>query len=178
MRAWRSWCDQELRHSGKNQYGYWKEGWELAQLLPRSLVDLPGLFRQLLQQHSGADAQILSLQTAWHQGFRNIIHLCEWLDRILLEQYTLAQIQQVVTECKIHGSRLSFLIQDSIRSSNYWAKFEFNVAFMRHYLLFALPCTTTESRSLFKQNSLKLTAIASTRRSQSTSCVSLLSSQS
>lgn len=155
MRAWGGWCDQELRHSGKNQNERWKEGWELAQLLPRSLVGLLGLFRQLLQQHSGADAQILSLQTAWHQGFRNIIHLCEWLDGILLEQYTLAQIQQVATECEIHGSRLSFLIQDSIRSSNYWAKFEFDVAFVRHYLLFSLSCTTTKNRSLCKQKLLE-----------------------
>lgn len=151
MKAWRSWCNRELRHLGKNDYGHWKEEWELAQLPPRSLVGLPEPFKQLLKQHFGADAQTLSLQTAWQQGFRNITHLCEWLDGVWLEHYTLSQVQAIAVECEIHESRLSFRIQDSIRPHNTWDKFEFDVAFMRHYQLFALSCTTTESRSLCKQ---------------------------
>jgi hypothetical protein len=150
LRIWRSWCNRELRQSGKNEYSRWKEEGELEQLPPCDLAGLTQPFKQLLQQHLGADKGALTLQTAQKQGFNSITQLCEWLDGTWLEHYTLAQIQQISTQGDIHESRQSFRIQDSVRP-NSWDKFEFDVAFMRHYQLFALSCTTTESRSLCKQ---------------------------
>jgi hypothetical protein len=149
-KQWRSWCNQELRQKGKTEYSRWREEWELAQLPPVSLATLPAPFKSLLQQHFAADTNTLSLQIASKVGFNSITQLCEWLDGIWLEHYTLAQIQQVTAPADIHESRLSFRIQDAARL-NTWDKFEFDVAFMRHYQLFALSCTTTESRSLCKQ---------------------------
>lgn len=150
MKIWRGWCNRELRQDGKNKYSRWKEEWELKQLLPRSLVNLTGSFQQILQQHFGVNADTLTLQAALEHGFNSITQFCEWLDGTWLEHYTLAQIQQISALADIHESRLSFRIQDPVRPIS-WDKFEFDVAFMRHYQLFAISCTTTESRSLCKQ---------------------------
>lgn len=46
---------------------------------------------------------------------------------------------------------MSFRIQDPVRPYQSWDKFEFDVAFMREYQLFALSCTTTHYRGLCKQ---------------------------
>lgn len=150
MKEWRSWCNQELRRLGKNKYCHWRDESELAALPPCNLAGLSTPFKEVLRQHFSADNDTFSLQTAQEYGFHNITQLCEWLDGVWLEHYTLAQIQQIVSQCDVHESCLSFHIQDSVRPHS-WDKFEFDVAFMRHYQLFAISCTTTDSRSLCKQ---------------------------
>ncbi|MBD1821815.1 DUF1887 family protein [Cyanobacteria bacterium FACHB-DQ100] len=150
MKLWRSWCNHALRQEGKNEYGRWKPEEELAQLPSRTLSNLSTPFKSLLQQYFEADSNHLRLQTAGKQGFNSITQLCEWLDGTWLEHYTLFQIQKISAQCNIHESGLSFRIQDSARP-NGWDKFEFDVAFMRHYQLFAISCTTTGKRSLCKQ---------------------------
>lgn len=151
MKAWRRWCNAELHRLGKNQYSRWKTEWELAQLPSLSLEEMPEPFKLVLQQHLGAKANTFSLQIAQKQGFRDITQVCEWLDGIWLEHYVLAQVQQVASQCDVHESGMSFHIQDALTLSSSWDKFEFDVAFLRHYQLFALSCTTTDSRSLCKQ---------------------------
>lgn len=150
-KAWRSWCNTELRKFGKNEYGHWRTEAELAQFPPIDLANLPDPFKALLCNHFGAVGNTLSLQVAQKQGFDHFTQLCEWLDGTWLEHYGLAQVQQVAMACGIHDSRLSFRIRGLNQPNYRWDKFEFDVAFMHHYQLFALSCTTTDRRGLCKQ---------------------------
>jgi len=150
-KAWRSWCNAELRKFGKNEYGHWRMEAELAQFPPLTLVNLPDPLKDVLQNHFGATGSTLSLQVAQKQGFGHFTQLCEWLDGTWLEHYVLDQVQQVAPACGIHDSRLSFRIRDLNQPNHRWDKFEFDVAFMHHYQLFALSCTTTDRRGLCKQ---------------------------
>lgn len=150
LKCWRNWCNHELRRAGRNEQNRWKEEEELIRLSPLSLSGLSAPFKTFLQQHFGADTNTLSLNIARKQGFNSVTQLCEWLDGIWLEHYTLSQIQTINHQCEVHESGLSFRVQDAARPQG-WDKFEFDVAFMRHYQLFAISCTTTEKRHYCKQ---------------------------
>ncbi|MDX2098386.1 MAG: DUF1887 family CARF protein [Leptolyngbyaceae cyanobacterium bins.59] len=150
-RAWRHWCDQELRRKCQTAYDRWQKEWQLAQLPPLSLNGMPVRFQQLLQQHFGAGTQQFSLQTAQQANFLTITRLCEWLDGVWLEDYVLQQVQQIQQALDIHECRMSFRMQEPTDHNAQFDKFEFDVAFIRHYQLFALSCTTSESRKLCKQ---------------------------
>jgi hypothetical protein len=160
-RAWRNWCNQELRQKCQTAYDRWNDESRLAQLPPLSLRGMPFPLQQLLQQHFGAEAQKLSLQTA-RSNFPTITRLCEWLDGIWLEDYVLQQVQHIQAALDIHECRMSFRMQDPSDRTARFDKFEFDVAFMRHYQLFALSCTTSESRKLCKQKLIE----ANTRAQQ------------
>lgn len=160
-RAWRNWCNQELRQKCQTAYDRWDDECRLAQLPPLSLQGLPFPLQQVLQQHFGAASQKLSLKTT-QPKFPTINRLCEWLDGIWLEDYVLQQVQQIQTEIDLHECRMSFRMQDPSDRNARFDKFEFDVAFMRHYQLFALSCTTSESRKLCKQKLIE----ANTRAQQ------------
>lgn len=160
-RAWRRWCDQVLRKQCQTAYDRWAEEWRLAQLPPLSLQGLPAQFQQILQQHFGAESKKFSLQILPAQ-FPTTTRLCEWLDGIWLEDYVLQQVQQIQTALDLHECCMSFRMQDPSDRAARFDKFEFDVAFMRHYQLFALSCTTSESRKLCKQKLIE----ANTRAQQ------------
>jgi hypothetical protein len=160
-RAWRRWCNQELRQKCQTAYDRWHEEWHLAQLPPLSLSGMPSTLKQVLQQHFGAETQQFSLQTA-QLKFLTITGLCEWLDGTWLEDYVLQQVQQIQMEIDVHECRMSFRMQDPTEINTRFDKFEFDVAFIRHYQLFALSCTTSESRKLCKQKLIE----ANTRAQQ------------
>lgn len=159
-RAWRRWCDQELRQKCQTR-ARWHEEWRLAQLPPLSLNGMPFALKQVLQQYFGAGTQQFSLQTA-QPKFQTITRLCEWLDGIWLEDYVLQQVQQIQQALDLHECRMSFRMQDPTDRHARFDKFEFDVAFIRHYQLFALSCTTSESRKLCKQKLIE----ANTRAQQ------------
>jgi hypothetical protein len=151
-RAWRDWCDRELRRKCRTRsYDHWDQEKFLEALSPLNLQAMPAAFRQVLQQEFGAVAQNLSLKTAKTYGFQSITQVCEWLDGIWLEDYVLQQVQQIPAAYDIHESRMSFRMQDPTDSNSQGDKFEFDVAFMRHYQLFAISCTTSVNRKLCKQ---------------------------
>ncbi|MGI0485040.1 Card1-like endonuclease domain-containing protein [Pantanalinema rosaneae CENA516] len=150
-KVWRSWCNSELRRLAKTPFFHWKPEAELAQLPALSLQGLIDPFKQVLQQHLGAESNTLSLATAQKHGFQRLSQICEWLDGVWLEHYVLHQIQQIAAAAEIHEVRLGFRMHDARAATPPWDKFEFDVAFMRHYQLFALSCTTTDRRSLCKQ---------------------------
>lgn len=149
-RAWRRWCDQELRKKCQTAYDRWNDEWQLTQLPPLSLQGMPSRLQQVLQQYFGAEAQKFFLQTA-RSNFPTITRLCEWLDGVWLEDYVLQQVQQIQPTLDIHECQMSFRMQDPTDRKARFDKFEFDVAFMRHYQLFAISCTTSESRKLCKQ---------------------------
>jgi hypothetical protein len=151
-KAWRDWCHRELRRVAKNDTKtQWREEAELEGIGPLSLQGVPEEIKAVLRRHLGASHAQLSLQAAKENGFEQLRNVCEWLDGIWLEHYVLQQIKLISPSCSIHDSKRSFRIQDPVNPHKKWDKFEFDVAFMRDYQLFALSCTTTDKRHLCKQ---------------------------
>lgn len=72
---------------------------------------------------------------------------CRWLDGLWLEHYALHQIQALSKSNPglINDSGMSFKVKDAKKE-----KFEFDVAFVKDYQLFALSCTTDASKGLCK----------------------------
>src|SRR5919199_399892 len=72
---------------------------------------------------------------------------CQWLDGLWLEHYTLHQVQEISKSHPgwINDSGMSFKVKDAKKE-----KFEFDVAFVKDYQLFALSCTTDASKGLCK----------------------------
>lgn len=149
-KAWRDWCDQELRDKAIQNWR-WRSENELIQLPPLSLKRVPTPIKSILCQYLDASMEQLSLKITCKGRFNSLRQVCDWLNGIWLEHYVLHQVQQIASTCSIHDSRMSFRIQDPEKPYQSWDKFEFDVAFMREYQLFALSCTTTHYRKLCKQ---------------------------
>jgi len=154
-KAWRGWCNRVLRHAAKNDHGHWRAEAELRTLPPLDLRDLPSAFHAELWREHFRTLSTLSLANAQDYGFASSTQLCEWLDGIWLEHYTLAQIQRLAPTLDIHDPHLGFRLRDAQTPTSQWDKFEFDVAFMHHYQLFALSCTTSPHRGICKQKLLE-----------------------
>jgi hypothetical protein len=148
--AWRSWCHSQLRRVAKYDSYQWRSEGELVALAPLSLQGLPQRIRDVLGHYFGVGNEGLSFRQLQQQGIP-LQKFCEWLDGLWLEHYVLSQLQVIAEGCRIHESKRSFYIEDPLDTNKTWAKFEFDVAFMRDYQLFALSCTTTDKRHLRKQ---------------------------
>lgn len=150
-REWRVWCNQELNPKTK-EYGqqFWLEERELLNLAPLSLQKLPRGWRKLLES-IGAVQNRLSLKTSSTYGFNNCTSLCEWLDGIWLEHYVLDQVKKIAAKLDIQECKMSFRIDEQSSKNRRWEKFEFDVAFVRNYQLFAISCTTSGDRKTCKQ---------------------------
>jgi hypothetical protein len=101
-----------------------------------------------LQKYLSASETELSIQTAKENRFNSLKHVCEWLDGEWLEHYVLQQIKDISQEWSIHESATSFWIREPRDPK--MTKFQFDVAFMRGYQLFALSCTTSDDKGLCK----------------------------
>jgi predicted metalloenzyme YecM len=150
-REWRVWCNQELNPKTK-EYGqqFWLEERELLNLAPLSLQKLSRGWRKLLES-IGAVQNRLSLKTSSTYGFNSCTSLCEWLDGIWLEHYVLDQVKKIAAKLDIQECKMSFRIDEQSSKNRRWEKFEFDVAFVRNYQLFAISCTTSGDRKTCKQ---------------------------
>lgn len=76
-------------------------------------------------------------------------HAAEWLNGIWLEYYVLHQLQQLSDEFTdlINDIGMSFEVKESNQKNH---KFEFDVAFVINYQLFAISCTTDANKGLCK----------------------------
>jgi hypothetical protein len=92
----------------------------------------------------GVMGEALLLQTVKEQGLTTLESACKWLDGEWLEHYVLQQVQKIPKEFAIHDSATSFWIKNPINPKN--TKFQFDVAFMRGYQLFAISCTTIDRK--------------------------------
>lgn len=161
-RSWRNWCYQKLRSAAKEppQRNHWLKEWQLGQLDAISVAMLPSEWLQVLQRHFGCGSRQWRLQDGT-QGSdlaeldAPLTALCQWLDGVWLEHFTLDQVQQIAKSCDIHEAKMSFNIADPQNLQRKLPKFEFDVAFMRHYQLFALSCSATENHKLCKQKLLE-----------------------
>ncbi|MBD2302770.1 Card1-like endonuclease domain-containing protein [Nostoc sp. FACHB-190] len=107
----------------------------------------------LLRKYLDSSLTELALKKAADKaGFEKLKHLCEWLQGNWLEHYVLQKIQEVsqANPGLIHDTGLSFKVRDKKKREEGKDKFEFDVAFMKGYQLFALSCTTDASKSLCK----------------------------
>gem|GEM_PF-216058 len=155
IKLWRTWCNQVLRESARKPKD--KNKW----LSESKLLELPDLRLEItrdnktveLQKYQainqalaqlGVAAKKLSLQTVKDQGLKSLESTCKWLDGEWLEHYVLQQVQNIPKELSIDDSATSFWIRNPIYPKN--TKFQFDVAFMRGYQLFAISCTTIERK--------------------------------
>jgi hypothetical protein len=149
LKKWKSWCDKILRPVTKDKRDNWLEDKELRGVPPLSLEILksePSINSALIEL--GITGEELSLQTVKEQGFRNIKQVCKWIDGEWLEHYVLQKIKKISEEFLIHDSATSFWIGTYKKPTQ--NKFQFDVAFMRGYQLFAISCTTDPTKKLCK----------------------------
>jgi hypothetical protein len=147
--TWRSWCDQILRPVTKDKKYNWLDEKELKKINRLSLESV----KSQLQIKSalielGLIGEELSLEVVKEQGLKKLKHVCEWLDGEWLEHYVLQQVKQISEKRLIHDSATSFWIFTENNAKQ--NKFQFDVAFMRGYQLFAISCTTDKTKQLCK----------------------------
>ena len=155
IKLWRTWCNKVLREAARkpNDKNKWLKENQLKGVSDLSLkvqvedesVDLSKIsdFKEVLNQ-LGIKGASLSLRIVQEQGLKSLESTCKWLDGEWLEHYVLQQVQKNSQEWSINDSATSFWIRDP--SSPKDTKFQFDVAFMRGYQLFAISCTTIDRK--------------------------------
>jgi hypothetical protein len=143
---WKNWCKNQLRPFTKTN-GKWKEEAELKNIKPISLKDLSDKIKAILRENLDASTNEISLNVTKTKGFDSLQQICEWLDGTWLESYVLAKVQEIQGKFGIKESMMSFHIKDSQNRD----RFEFDVAFIKGYQLFAISCTTSMNKKLCKE---------------------------
>lgn len=162
VQLWRNWCNNILREQTRNKDNKdkWLNKTNLERVSPLTLemvqseIKIVNALSQL-----GVTGESLSLPTIKERAIAEaktkgiekfkfeLENVCKWLDGEWLEHYVLQQVQAITQDLAIHCSATSFWIKDP-NSKN--TKFQFDVAFMRGYRLFAISCTTSTDKSLCK----------------------------
>jgi hypothetical protein len=120
----REWCNRNLRKGSDTPF---RKKEELKEVALTCVIDW--LSAKTLDD----------LATQWN---KRVGEVAEWLDGKWLEDYTLWALQQVAESCHIHQTAMS--IQPRERG------FEFDVAAMRGYQLFAISCSTETRKGKLK----------------------------
>ncbi|MGE5659102.1 MAG: DUF1887 domain-containing protein [Actinomycetota bacterium] len=157
---WRKWSNtHRYNNSGElikaidSKTGQWKSEDELSKMsfsLTGVHPEIIEVLRQKLDALASSPSQ-LSLKVTKAKGFSSCQQVCEWLGGIWLEHYVLQQVKELTADLQLGESKMSF----HIKKSQTWegGVFEFDVAFMRSYQLFAISCTTSKDA---KECKLKL----------------------
>ncbi|AFZ28137.1 protein of unknown function (DUF1887) [Cylindrospermum stagnale PCC 7417] len=156
--SWKKWLKEEL-HSLTKKGEFWKREEDLKQIQTRGITIkyLPPKIRDILRTDLYASTDELRLDITQKRGFSSLTQVCEWLDGTWLESYVLQQIKKIEYDFNIKQSGMSFYIKDpEYKRINKitWEdepRFEFDVAFIIGYQLFAISCTTSKSHKLCKQ---------------------------
>lgn len=147
-KTWRTWSNThrynnygELKKAINLETGQWKSEDELSNL-SLSLTGLHSEIIEVLRQKLDASPNQLSLKVTQAKGFDSCQQVCEWLGGIWLEHYVLQQVKDLTPDLQLGESKMSFIM----KKSQTWEEgvFEFDVAFMRNYQLFAISCTTSK----------------------------------
>lgn len=171
---WQTWCSKVLRLEARKkielgevknsnnavenifELGGWKNATELKNL-SLSIQELPEEITDILKRNNIVDDRgYLSIQQIEKASIipkpkKNNEYpedICTWLEGVWLEDYVLRQLEKIKKEKDglIDEVGMSF---DFDKKSNV-AEFEFDVAFLRGYQLFALSCTTDTKPGLCK----------------------------
>jgi len=174
---WRSWCDNELNRKAKKEKDdrKWRPNDQLQALtlnlsakeckqqLDDSYVvetsDLPEVFKKVLKDNLGATDDGMSLARAAESrenagldsaAFKDVRQVCRWLDGIWLESYVLDQIGQM--KPTVGGVQSLDITKPEAPDQN---AFEFDIAFVKGYQLYAISCTTDSDPGLCKYKMLE-----------------------
>lgn len=174
LKAWKYWCHKVLQVHGKVQteittindgndqeiklveLGNWQNKDELKSML-LDIQELPEEIQNVLMSLDlTEDGKKLSISKLIEQekipkpskNSKYPEEICKWLDGIWLEDYVLQAIKQIQQEDEniIDEFGMSFNFPPKANI----AEFEFDVAFLRGYQLFALSCTTDDTPGLCK----------------------------
>lgn len=154
-KTWRTWSNThrynnygELKKAKDSETGQWKLEDELSKLSLSLKGVHPDIIEVLRQQLDASETQI-SLKLTKAKGFNSCQQVCEWLGGIWLEHYVLQQVKELTEDLQLGESKMSFVI----KKSQTWegGVFEFDVAFMRNYQLFAISCTTSKDATECKR---------------------------
>ncbi len=174
LKSWTGWCatvlDRECRAmiDGRRE---WKSEADLAEIAlpltrpnPSSYSDgdpstqaLHDSALTFLREEYGVVGDTLPLRAlAEVGGFSSLQTGCAWLHGRWLESYVLAQVNALADSlppsAAIHSARQSIVI---LRDASEKERFEFDVAFVIGYQLFAISCTTSRERSRCKSKLLE-----------------------
>ncbi|MEA5554341.1 hypothetical protein VB713_25745 [Anabaena cylindrica UHCC 0172] len=72
--------------------------------------------------------------------------ICKWLEGVWLEDYVLQQLNKIQEECSLDELGMSFDFPENLNI----VEFEFDVACLRGYQLFAISCTSSNDSGLCK----------------------------
>ncbi|MGB3266172.1 MAG: DUF1887 family CARF protein [Microcoleus sp.] len=145
---WRDWCNEVLRKAAKDEKdkNKWKKETKLTEISTLSLEKLKSKENIMSTlSHLGVAGEDLSLHAIKDKGIKSLESACKWLDGEWLEHYVLQQVQEIPEDLSIYDSATSFWIRNPIDPKN--TKFQFDVAFIRGYQLFAISCTTIARKS-------------------------------
>lgn len=140
---WGTWCSNVLREQAKRKKASGKIDWESKGKLRNLLLpvdNLPAAIVNELEISNFLDSQRrLSINEMYiHTGFSDVEDACKWLDSVWLEHYLLSKVQTNFPQIG-----LSFKTSSKI-------KFEFDVAFLKDYQLFAFSCTSDNHKGTCK----------------------------
>ncbi|MEH1992112.1 Card1-like endonuclease domain-containing protein [Nostoc sp.] len=147
---WKLWRKTQLRRLTKNG-DYWKTEEEIKNIKSIPLQELCQPIKDILRQELDTSATEIRLDITRRKGFKSFRQICEWLDGTWLESYVLKQVQNIKNEYDIKDCMMSFHIKDTNIGKGWRERFEFDVAFIKSYQLFAISCTTSKDHKLCKQ---------------------------
>lgn len=140
-------CEQARKRKRNGSWGDWKSQSMLAKLL----IPLDKLPQEIIvtftQENFLTDDRQLNLSAVQALNvFTKIEDFCAWLDGLWLEDYVLKQVSHIVNDNVIcdYGQDFNIPLRGTEKG------FQFDVAFIRGYQLFAISCTTTFKRPLCK----------------------------
>lgn len=141
---WREWCAQNLRRPPR--FIKFKSKRDLREVpLPSS--GPPGRVFQAFGMSTALSLGDLEDGLRSRVGHKkwNVEHLAEWLAGKWLEHYVLMSFQRIASEVDLHEVGMN--IETPSEADKH---FEFDVAALRGYQLFAVSCTTDGRKSLCK----------------------------
>jgi hypothetical protein len=152
-KKWRDWCNKNLQQALDKENGGWKKDERIKQKLDISEIpdEIKKIFRDELKWNLDKSDTELDIQKVKERRGINLSHICEWLNSGWLEDYVLWQIEKVASKYDIQEIKRSLHIQDPEDYSRNKDQFEFDVAFLRGYQLFAISCSQTPDHSRSKQ---------------------------
>lgn len=147
-KAWRDWVEQELE--GKCRRGDRPDKWKNKSEMNQQCLVWPGVFDPLLQDLTvvlqnelNLSGNCLSVSAATDaSGYKDPNDFCGWLHGKWLEHYTLDRLQQLPGNSHLHQCVQNIETKD--------VQFDVDVVALRGYQLFALSCSTDDSKSLLK----------------------------
>ena len=151
-KAWFQWfygvicCENLRKKKGNGEWGDWK-GRQVLEKLEIPITNLPqeAIDGFIEQGFTSSDGLLSFAKVQETQKFAKLEHFCEWLGGIWLEYQVLQVIKDISDEHLIHDYGMDFKVPTSVGKN-----FQFDVAFMRGYQLFAISCTTSAKDDLCK----------------------------